>query len=322
MFTTAYYFRAHSYTIVPKHVREDMEWMADHGTDAICIGILEQDLYAAVENFQLVCREANRVGMKVFATPSRWGSLIAGCPKVPSIFSATCPEAMIATKNGSPYIGWLGPIASVHHPKTMDFFCEAITKMLELFPFDGIVWDEVKNLDTKDYSDAAKKALPGKDLDDINVHLDATGDFFEKVNQAALSIKPELRLSMFLFGHLRGYCVERMAAIPSLHDFGCDGRPFGKDDGGGSDSGEHQATKWLCHDGPYFIEEAKKNNKNGLMLIENHALADKDVPLMDKRLPEILSMGAEHILYYYYPRSLEDPDHNMNVIGKHLMENK
>jgi hypothetical protein len=46
-------------------------------------------------------------------------------------------------------------------------------------------------------------------------------------------------------------------------------------------------------------------------------MADRDVPLMDKRMPEVLSMGAEHILYYY-PRSLEDPDHNMRVVGEHL----
>lgn len=79
--TTAYYFRAHSYTMVPRHVREDMEWMADHGTDAIALGILEQDLNAAVENFQRIGTEANRVGMKVFATPSRWGSMVAACPR-------------------------------------------------------------------------------------------------------------------------------------------------------------------------------------------------------------------------------------------------
>lgn len=322
MIITAYYFRAHSYTIVPRHVREDMEWMADHGTDAVCIGILEQDLNAAVENFQLISREANRVGMKVFATPSRWGALVAGCPKVPSIFSATHPEAMLKNKDGSTFIDWLGPLASVHHQKTFEFFCSSIEKMLRLFPIEGIIWDEVKNLDRKDYSEAAVSALRGKDLDDLNVHIDATADFFDQVNKAALEIKPDLRLSLFLFGHLRGYCVEKMAQIPSLHDFGCDGRPFRKEDGGSNDSGKKEAHKVLCDDGPYFIGQAKKNGKNGLMLIENHAMADEDVPLMDKRLPEVLSLGAGHILYYYYPRSLENPNRNMKVIGKHLKEIK
>lgn len=29
-FLSAFFFRAHMYTIVPRHVREDMEWMAAH----------------------------------------------------------------------------------------------------------------------------------------------------------------------------------------------------------------------------------------------------------------------------------------------------
>ena len=40
---SAYYFRAHLYTIVPHQVQEDFSWMADHGTDAVVIGVLEQD---------------------------------------------------------------------------------------------------------------------------------------------------------------------------------------------------------------------------------------------------------------------------------------
>ncbi len=30
------------YTFVPRQVREDMQWMADTGADAIMIGVLEQ----------------------------------------------------------------------------------------------------------------------------------------------------------------------------------------------------------------------------------------------------------------------------------------
>jgi hypothetical protein len=65
VFLNAYYFRAHMYTLVPRHVREDMEWMADIGTDAVTIGVLEQDLTAAVENIQIVHREAERAGLPV-----------------------------------------------------------------------------------------------------------------------------------------------------------------------------------------------------------------------------------------------------------------
>ena len=42
-FLSAYYFRAHMYTMVPHQVREDMKWMADHGTDAVDVAVLEQE---------------------------------------------------------------------------------------------------------------------------------------------------------------------------------------------------------------------------------------------------------------------------------------
>lgn len=322
MFVSAYYFRAHMYTLVPRQVRADMAWMADIGTDAVVIGVLEQDLFAAVENMEIICNEAHRAGMKVFATPSRWGSLVAGCPKVPSIFSAKTPEAMVHNADGSMRIDWLGPVASVHHPATFDFFCEALEKTLTLVPIEGLVWDELKALHIKDYSPAAREALNGKELDDPNVHVDAQAAFFDRVNKEALRVKPRTRLSMFVYGHLHGYAVERLARIEHLHDFGCDGRPFRREDHGRSDSGAVEADKVLCDQGPYFVEQAGKNGKNGLFLIENHAMDPEDIDTMDRRMPEVLSLGAEHILYYYYPRSLKEPDRTMNVLGGHLMKAK
>src|SRR6056297_1848104 len=60
----AYYFRAHMYTCVPRQIREDMKWMADKGTQVVSVGVLEQDLWAAVENVEIICNEADKAGMK------------------------------------------------------------------------------------------------------------------------------------------------------------------------------------------------------------------------------------------------------------------
>jgi len=305
------------YTIVPRHVREDMSWMADIGTKAVVIGILEQDLTAAVENIQIIATEAERVGMQLYITPSRWGSLIAGCPKVPSIFSSSRPEVWSLKENGSPWL-FLGPVASVHHPATLEFFVTSLNKCLSLAPISGIIWDEPKALLQCDHSPVAARALQGKDIWNPDVHTDAQADFFDKVNVEALKTNPTLNISMFIYGHIEGYPVERLAQIPSLHDFGLDGRPYRKTDGGGSDSGIMNPTKFLCDQGPTFIDAAHRNSKNAFMLIENHAMKAKDIDLMDQRLPEVLELGAEHICYYYYPRSVSEPDRAMRVLAKHL----
>jgi hypothetical protein len=75
---SAYYQRAHMYTIVPRHVREDLKWMAGIGTNVVCVAMLEQDLFAAIDNVNLISEEAAKAGLKVFAIPSRWVSTGAG----------------------------------------------------------------------------------------------------------------------------------------------------------------------------------------------------------------------------------------------------
>ena len=317
---SAYYFRAHMYTCVPHQIREDMEWMADAGTDAVVLGILEQDLHAAVENIERVASEARRVGMEMWVTPSRLGNLVAGCPKVPSIFSAMHHEAWAYDREGHPQLSFLGPVASVHHPATFDFFCDTLFDVLKKFPVSGIIWDELKNLSMMDYSQSAQNAIPADQIDRLDAHVDATIAFFDRVGEALLSRYPELRISLFLEGTLDGYPVERCARMQNLHDFGCDGRPFALADQGSSDSGPTPAKKCLCDHGPYFKELAQQTNKRSLYLIENHAMKDEDIAHMDKRLPEILGMEIDHLIYYYFPRSVQSPYRCMNTLRRHLQE--
>lgn len=318
-FLSAYYFRAHMYTIVPRQVREDMEWMASVGTDAVVIGVLEQDLIAAVENIEIIAREAERVGMRLFVTPSRWGSLVAGCPKVPSIFSSCDQEVWSLNKDGSPHL-FMGPVASVHHPRTFEFFVDSLRRLFEMVPIGGIIWDEPKALRKMDYSPAAREALGDKDIDDPNVHVDAQADFFEKVNAEALRMRSDLRIAMFVYGHFSGYPVERCAGIANLNDFGLDGRPYRAEDEGGNDSGGSIAKKLLIDHGPYFKQQAHENGKGAFMLIENHAMTARDIGLMDRRLPEVLDLDFEHVCYYYYPRSVQEPEHAMEILRKHLAQ--
>lgn len=320
-FLSAYYFRAHMYTIVPRHIREDMQWMADVGTDAVVIGVLEQDLTAAVENIEIIAHEAARVGIQLWVTPSRWGSLVAGCPKVPSIFSSCDSEVWSRKEDGTPHL-FMGPIASVHHPRTLEFFVESLECLFKIAPVGGIIWDEPKALERKDYSPAAREALRDQDIEDVNVHINAQAGFFDKVNAEALKIQPDLRTAMFLYGHLTGYAVECCSRIPHLDEFGLDGRPYRLADGGGNDSGTTMAKKTLIDHGPRFRDLAHANGKGAYMLIENHALATPDIDLMDKRLPEVLALGFEHVCYYYYPRSVGEPERAMEVLGKHLQSKR
>ena len=74
--------------------------------------------------------------------------------------------------------------------------------------------------------------------------------------------------------------------------------------------------------GERFLQAAQANGKKTLWLIENHHIATPDIPLMDKRLSEVIAKPVDHLIYYYYPRSVAEPDRAMNVIAQHMKQYK
>ena len=311
----AYYFRAHMYTLVPHQIREDLAWMKDVGTQAVSVAILEQDLFAAVENIEIICNEAAKLGMDVYAVPSRWGGLFAGAPKVPSLFSVHNPQTWVLKEDGSQlYSKYSGVISSIHYPETLDFFRSTIDEMFKLWDLKGVIWDEPKMMGTTDFSPRAIKEL-GKDAP-LKSHVQAFVDFMSEINTHIKNGHPQKRTCVFLYANLKDWQLEMAAQTESVDDFGCDGRPWYNSDLGKQES----AGKVLLGNdgGERFLTAAKKYGRNSLWLIENHNMALADLPLMDKRLPEILSKDVDHLIYYYYPRNLEDPDSIMGVIEKHL----
>lgn len=310
----AYYFQHHTFCLVPRHVREDMAWMADIGTNAITLAVLEQDLFANPANMDLICREADRAGISVHAVPSRWGGLLAGAPKVPSLFTATHPETWILREDGTPYYyeTVCGPMSSVHHPATFEFFCQGLEKLLGQWPIKGLVFDEPKILDLADYSPAARKAVPaGASLE---AHIDAGAVFYDRVAAHARKLRPGIVISMFLQAFAGEYELERCARLPSLDYFGCDGRPWRPGDG----LQLRGNKKALIGQAERFLAAAEANGKGGLILVENISMPAEFNRVMDEHLPAVLSYGAEHQLYYYYGMNLEDPDGTMAVVAKHL----
>lgn len=318
MFLNAYYFRQHMYTLVPHQLREDLSWMADVGTRAVSVAVLEQDLHASQYNLEIIRRETSRLGMAMYVVPSRWGGLVAGSPKVPSVFSVTHPETWVLGEDGKPRFNSIsGVISSVHHPATLAMFCDSLDKLTGMIEVDGVIWDEPKLLSIRDCSPAAERAL-GRDAP-LERHVDALALFFDKVGAHVRSISPGTRLCLFMYAFASQGTVDRFAAVEHLDDLGCDGRPWAKDDGGGGDSDHSEpATKLLVTDGPRFIEAAARSGKRSLFLIENHSLARRDYELMDRRLPEVLGLEPGHLIYYYYPRNVEEPDEAMGILQRHL----
>lgn len=283
------------------------------GTDIVSIAILEQDFFAAVENIETICNEASKLGMQVFAVPSRWAGMVAGAPKVPSLFSVQHPQTWMLKKDGTPYTSkYSGVISSVHYPETLAFFKDAIDQLYKLWDIKGLIWDEPKSF-KRDYSPLAIENL-GADAHEA-LHYKAVVDFYNTVNQYAKEKYPDKETGLFVYANLASDKLQALAEARHLDYFGCDGRPWYAADGGKQES---KGKVLLGESGEQFITMAQQMKAKSLWLIENHNMLTKDALLMDKRLPEIIDKNIDHLIYYYYPRNLEDPDRIMQVIAKHL----
>ncbi len=311
---SAYYLRAHMYTIVPRQVREDMEWMAGVGTQNVCVSLLEQDLFAAVENVNIIIAEAKRAGMQVLGVPTRLAGVYAGAPKVPSLWLSTRPHFWAKRPDGNPQVSTVnGPRGGMLYPEVEAFIGDTLLEMAQTWPeIPGYIWDEPK-YGAPDYSERTRELL-GADFT-REQWLEAATEVQSRINERFVAAHPDKQLHLFAYAHLEDYAVEAFVSVRGLTSVGCDGRPWHDADSGQTDGGE---GKTLLGNGERFLEAAHRNGKRALWLIENHNIRMQDLELMDRQLPQVIAAPVDHLIYYYYPRNVVDPDRAMGIIKRHV----
>lgn len=308
-YLSCYYFRGQDLCIVPRHVREDIAWMVDHGVDGVFVGMHDADLLGG--NTARVCEIIREAGLDVWLIPSRLGGLVAGWGRQASYLSIEHPEWW-AREVGGEVRQCCGPQVSVFHPEVPDALADTVRRMLELCPAKGIVWDEIKTLHGGDYCQSALNRLgrPAREADMV----EGTVECFSRVNQRLKQMFPDLQIACFLFAHTRQEYVERCARIDLLDEFGCDGKCYRP---GESSIGEGGATKVLLGgNDARFAAEAVRNDCVPFTLLETQLLDVKTLELSMSRLPEFLREKSGHLSFYYYPYGLAEPERFMPAVGK------
>jgi hypothetical protein len=320
----AYYIGANVYTCVPRHIRDDMEWMADKGTHYVCTSVLEQDLFASYENLAMIGAEATRVGMQVLAVPSRWGGLVAGAPKVPSLFSVLNPQTWIVNERGTTRLmaQASGAISSVHSPETFQFFCDSLSEMYGQLPqLVGFIVDEPKCF-IVDRSKMAIAAL-GENAA-ATAHYAAARDFFSRVFAFAKQKWPDKFTLMFQQAHLSADELAAGAAVQHLDFYGADGRPWTLEEDarlakikGNDEVGRGKVL--LSGRGEAFTQSARAvEGRRSFFLVENHNLRASMVEVLERNYSSVLALRPDIFTYYYYPRNVDGADRVMDIIGKNL----
>jgi hypothetical protein len=290
---TAYYFRGQDSCVPRYQVREDLEWMADAGTDNAMVGVHEFQLDRLGSlGLEIICSEAERVGIKVHAIPSRWAGLVAGWPTAPGTFSATHPEAWMRNADGSPLVRNFagGAICSIYHPATLELFKTSIDRMLGQWPFAGIVWDEIKVLRDEDHSEAAVKALGGPSTGET--HVKNMAAFFSKATLHARTKKPDLVMSCFIYAWFEDWILRHCAAIEGLDYFGIDGIAVPHED---------PRRKSVFGNFQRAAAAARAAGKKSLCLVETGPNTGLGLEKTIGYVREFLQTApVDHLLYYYY----------------------
>jgi hypothetical protein len=307
-YLSTYYFHGQDLCMVPRHVREDVAWMAAHHVDGVFVGVHDADLLGG--NTVLVCETIRNAGLDVWLIPSRLGGLVAGWGRQPSYISVYHPEWWARCADGRPRQCY-GPQLSVFHPDVPGAIAETVNNMLEKFPATGIVWDEIKTLCGEDHSPSAIGSLghPAGESDMV----DGTVACFSAINRQLRALRPELRIACFLYADSKQEHVERCATMDMLNEFGCDGRCFRP---GESPSGEGGPNKVLLGGNhARFAAAAEANHCTSFTLLETQLLDEPALALSLSRLPEFLDAKTGHLVYYYYPYGLAEPERFMPVFG-------
>ncbi|MFW6456767.1 MAG: hypothetical protein ACOC0A_00585 [Planctomycetota bacterium] len=310
-YLSTYYFHGQDLCIVPRHVREDVEWMADHHVDGVFVGVHDADLRGS--NIGMICDTVREAGLDVWLIPSRLGGLVAGWGRQPSYLAVDHPGWLGRKPDGSPRRSH-GPQVSVFHPDVPEAMAETVAEMLDAFPATGIVWDELKTLGGEDHSEAAIDALghPANTEDMI----EGTVECFSSVNRHLKKWRDKLRIACFVYGNTPQHAVERCASIDLLDEFGCDGKCFRP---GESGAGEGTTDKVLLGgNDARFAGAARENGCLPFTLLETQLLDEDAMELTMSYLPEFLTRKTGHLVYYYYPYGLADPERFMPAIGKAL----
>lgn len=311
----AYYFGAGYFTLVPENIRHDLDDMKSLGTDIICIGVTENDIGINTGNIQYIIEECHKRGLKVFVVPSRMAGITAGQPVEPPLFGYHHPNTVTLRKDRTPVVRKRhGILSSFYHPEVKEYFLDMVTKMIDTWDIDGIIWDEPKSTvpEWQDHSDLALKNNP--DASFLTYMKDFAG-FFSDINEEIKKQKPELQIVHFDEACRNDTVISVSATIKHLDFYGTDRKPYPTEL---STHEGNRATKVLPVYGEKYLKAARKNGLKTMMLVENQRLSKEEVEWMDEAFPQILKMDVDLLIYYYYGFFNDAQEANMKSIRRHI----
>lgn len=309
----AYYFRAGMFTLVPDHIRLQLDDMRSIGTDIVCLAVTGNDGSYNHQNLEFLIQESHARGMEVYFVPSRTAGITAGAPLTADAFGYHAPHTWTRNRDGTPLVRKLGVLCSFYYPEVEDHVYSEVEQMVSRFQPDGIIWDEPKSTNWQDFSE---KALENNPEGNFEIYLNDYAAFFSRINARLKQAHPDVKLLHFDEACRWHPVVEATAKIQHLDYMGVDGVPCVSTETGPAANLREQ--KVLPVYGERYLVAARKADINTFALIENQRLSLEGLERFERDIDRVLDIDADLLLYYYYGFHQADVERNMNVIRTHL----
>ncbi len=287
MLINAYYYAPHNHTLLSEHLDADLERMAGLGTHAVSLCVQESQFTNwHQQRLRNVVNRIHAHGMQAHAVPNRWAGLTAGWLDGFGAFTVENVDSLVEDESGR-LCAQNEMVSCIHKPKVAQHMKTSLSRLFELFDFDGLIWDEP-------HSEACYCAYCRA----INPHPtvawrhDRLAAFLDDLSAFAKSLRSGIVVSLFIQPYTRDL-LKPLLSTQHIDFLGSDGHI--------------RATDYRMHRMKGTIFDAHRDcypvltaaGKKTLFLPEGHRHRDEDLAHYVTMVDRAFALPMDQLLYYY-----------------------
>jgi hypothetical protein len=289
MLINSYYYAPHNHTFLDSHLESDLNHMVDLGVDAVSICVQETQLMNwHQKRLTNVVERIKQKGMLAFAIPNRWAGLTAGWLDGFGTFSVNHPETWIHGPDGHPETPEKGNnelLSCIRFPIVREHIEIHLDRMFNLYPFDGIIWDEPHSRPCYCSFCKASGETPEK-------HNVRTAAFLDGLNHFIKARKPKSLISIFVQPH-EGMLLKECLPYSSFDFVGSDGHIRH------SSHVMHRMKGTIFDAHREFYPSIVSSGRKSFFLLEAQRHRNEDLQYYLQVLDEAFALPMDHLMFYY-----------------------
>lgn len=288
MLVNCYYYAPHNHTLLVEHLDRDLARMASLGTDVVSLCVQEGQLTNwHQQRLHNVVERAHAHGLQVHAVPNRWAGLTAGWLDGFGRFTLEHIDTLIQGKDGLPRV--LGEmVPCVNNPKVQDHIQTTLQQLFDLYPIDGLIWDEPHA--SVCYCPYCR-ALAPEEPTPVWYH-EQFARFIDEMSGYVKTLNPGALVSLFVQPH-QDMMLDAFLDKQTIDYLGSDGHVRSED------HTMHRMKGTIFDAHARFYPKIKGAGKKAFFLLEAQRHRDEDLDNYLANVDRAFKLPMDHMMYYY-----------------------